>query len=176
MLKFVAIAVLVLIAAVMMLALTRPDSFRVERSTLIKSPPERIYALINDLQAFGTWSPYEKKDPAMKRTFSGARNGEGAVYEWDGNSQVGKGRLEITESVPPSRITMKLDMLDPIEGHNTVVFTLEPQGEFTKVSWTLNCPTRPFVAKLLGVFVNMDKMVGADFEAGLSDLKAIVET
>jgi uncharacterized protein YndB with AHSA1/START domain len=176
MLKVIAVVVLVLIAVVLTLALTQPDSFSVERSALIKSPPERIYALIDDLQAFGTWSPYEKKDPAMKRTFSGARSGKGAIYEWDGNSQVGTGRIEITEAVPPSRVAIKLDMLAPIEGHNIVVFTLEPQGEFTKVSWTLNCPTRPFVAKLLGLFVNMDKMVGADFEAGLSDLKAMVET
>jgi hypothetical protein len=175
MLKIIAIVVLVLIAVVLTFALTQPDSFSVERSALIKSPPERIYALIDDLQAFGTWSPYEKKDPAMKRTFSGARSGKGAIYEWDGNSQVGKGRLEITESVPPSRVAIKLDMLAPIEGHNTVIFTLEPRGEFTKVTWALNCPTRPFVSKLLGVFVNMDKMVGADFEAGLSDLKAMAE-
>jgi len=174
MLKLIAIAVVVLVAGVLALATTKPDNFRVERSTLIQAPAKRIYPLIKDLQAFGTWSPYEKKDPAMRRTFSGAPSGKGAAYDWEGNSQVGKGHLEITDSVPPARVAMRLDMLEPIEGHNTVLFTLEPQGGSTKVTWAIQGPM-PFISKVIGVFVDMDRMVGTDFEAGLSDLKAIAE-
>jgi hypothetical protein len=174
MLKVIAMVVVVLIGAVLAFAATRPDIFRVERSTSIQAPPEQIFPLINDLRSFGTWSPYEKKDPAMLRAFSGAPSGRGAVYEWDGNSQVGKGRLEIIESIPSSTVAIQLDMLEPIEGHNIVTFTLEPRGDATRVTWAMQGPM-PYVSKILSVFINMDQMVGNDFEAGLADLQAVVE-
>ena len=174
MFRTIAIVVVVPVVAVLVLASTRPDTFQVQRSINIQAAPEKIFPLINDLQRFNTWSPYEQKDPQMKRVFSGAASGKGAVYEWDGNSQVGKGRLEITDSSPPSKVTIQLDMLEPMEGHNVVEFTLEPRGNSTSVTWAMQGPM-PYISKVICLFINMDRMVGKDFEAGLADLKAVAE-
>ncbi len=164
----------VLIAVVLILAVTKPDTFRVERTTSIKAPPERIFPLLNDFQSWSAWSPYEKKDPAMKRTFSGPPSGKGAIYEWDGDKNVGQGRMEIMRSTPPSNVTLDLDFVKPFEAHNTVVFTLAPQGDSTIVTWAMQGPAN-FISKVMRVFINMDKMVGTDFEAGLANLKALAE-
>ncbi|MBX9799033.1 MAG: SRPBCC family protein [Burkholderiaceae bacterium] len=174
MFKIIAIAVLVVIIAILVFATTKPDTFRVERTTTIKAPPEKIYPLINDFHSWTTWSPYEKKDPDMKRTHSGAASGQGAVYEWDGDKNVGKGRMEITESSPASRIVIKLDFLAPFEAHNTAEFTLQPQGDATQVTWSMYGPAS-YMSKLMSVFFNMDKMVGDDFAIGLANLKAAAE-
>ena len=174
MLKTIAIIVVVLIAAVLIYAATRPDNFRVQRSLDIKAPPERIFALINDLHAWATWSPYEKKDPAMKRTHSGAPGGKGAIYEWDGDKNVGKGRMEITDTTPSSKIVIKLDFFSPFEGHNTAEFTMVGSGEATNVTWAMYGPAA-FITKLMGLFFNMDKMIGDDFATGLANLKAVAE-
>ncbi|MBF8178710.1 MULTISPECIES: SRPBCC family protein [Oxalobacteraceae] len=174
MFKIIAIAVLVVIIAILVFATTKPDTFRVERTTTIKAPPEKIYPLINDFHSWTTWSPYEKKDPDMKRTHSGAASGQGAVYEWDGDKNVGKGRMEITESSPASRIVIKLDFLAPFEAHNTAEFTLQPQGDATQVTWSMYGPAN-YMSKLMSVFFNMDKMVGDDFAIGLANLKAAAE-
>ena len=170
----IAIAVVVLIAIVLVYAATKPDTFRVQRSTGIKAPPEKIFAVINDLHGWAAWSPYEKKDPAMKKTHSGAASGKGAVYAWDGNNQVGAGRMEIMESSPPTRISIKLDFLKPFEGHNTAEFTLAAEGDSTDVTWAMYGPS-PYIAKLMGIFFSMDNMIGKDFEAGLANLKAVAE-
>jgi uncharacterized protein YndB with AHSA1/START domain len=162
------------VGLVLALAAAKPDVFEVRRSASIKAPPEKIYPLISDLRAFNSWSPYEKKDPAMKRTYSGAQSGKGAVYEWDGDSQVGAGRIAIADTTPPSNVSLELDMFKPFEAHNLVDFTLEPQGDQTKVTWAMRGKT-PFMAKIVHVFLNMDRMVGDDFAAGLTNLKAIVE-
>ena len=138
MLKTITIIVVVLIAALLVYAATRPDTFRVQRATNIKAPPEKIFALINDLHSWGSWSPYEVKDPAMKRTYSGAANGEGAVYEWEGDKNVGKGRMEIAETSPPSKVMIKLDFIKPFETHNIAEFTMEPKGDSTNVTWDLS--------------------------------------
>lgn len=175
MLKMIAIVVVVLIAAVLIYAATRPDTFRVERSASMKAPPEKIFPFINDLHRFGSWSPYEEKDPAMKRTFSGAPSGTGAAYEWDGDKNVGKGRMEITETSPPSKVVMKLDFAKPFEAHNIVEFTLDPQGDTTNVTWAIHGPM-PYMSKVMCIFFSMDNMVGKDFEAGLRNLKAVAET
>lgn len=167
-----AIAV-VLIAAVLVMAATKPDTFGVARTANIKAPPEKIFPLINDLHSHTAWSPFEK-DPEMKRTHSGAPQGEGAVYEWAGNRKVGTGRIAIDESTPPSKVTMKLDMFTPFEAHNIVEFTLEPQGQSTSVTWAMHGP-QPFMAKVMGTFINCDKMVGGQFEEGLAKLKALAE-
>src|SRR5438552_160841 len=164
----------VLIAVVLILALTKPDTFRVERTTSIKAPPKRIFPLLNDFQSWSAWSPYEKKDPAMKRTFSGPPSGKGAIYEWDGDKNVGQGRMEIMRSTPPSNVTLDLDFVKPFEAHNTVVFTLAPQGDSTTLTWAMQGPAN-FISKVMQVFINMDKMVGTDFEAGLANLKALAE-
>jgi hypothetical protein len=172
--EIVVIAIVVLIAAVLILAATRPGSFRVERATSIGAPPDRIFPLINDFKHWGSWSPYEKKDPAMKRTFLGEASGKGAVYEWDGNAQVGKGRIEIIDTSAPSRVTIKLDMIKPMEGHNIVDFTLEPNGAATKLTWAMRGSCN-YVGKLMGLILNMDRMIGKDFEAGLANLKTLAE-
>ena len=174
MLKVIAIIVAVLIAGVLILAAMKPDTFRVQRAASIKAPPEKIFPLINDFHRWSSWSPYENIDPALERSYSGAAGGKGAVYEWVGNMQAGQGRMEITEASHPSRVTIKLDFVKPIEGHNVAAFTLIPEGRATKVSWTMDGPT-PYVGKVIGVFVNMDNMIGKDFETGLANLKSIAE-
>jgi hypothetical protein len=174
MIKTIAIAAVVLIGAVLVFAATRPDTFSVRRTTDIKAPPDRIFPLINEFDRWGAWSPYEKKDPAMKRSFSGPASGKGAVYAWEGNKDVGQGRMEIAEAAAPVRVTLKLDFVKPFEAHNTVDFLLEPKGDATEVTWAMNGPM-PFVSKVICLFVDMDRMVGKDFEAGLASLKAIAE-
>jgi hypothetical protein len=173
MIKKIAIAVLIVIAAVLIYAATRPGSLHVERTASINAPPEKILPLINDFHRWSGWSPYERIDPAMKRTFSGAAEGTGAVYEWQGNSEVGAGRMEITDT-QPSRVTIKLDFTAPLEGHNVAAFVLVPQGDATTVTWTMDGPT-PYIGKLIGVFMNMDTMIGGAFDQGLANLKAIAE-
>jgi len=169
----VAIIVAAAIAAILAYAATRPDSFLISRSAAIKAPPEKIFPLINDLHAHVTWSPFEK-DPAMKRTHSGASSGKGAVYEWDGNRQVGSGRIAIVDSVPPGKVIMALDMVRPFAAHNKVEFTLVPNGSATTVTWAMG-GAQPFMAKVMGVLINCDKMVGGEFEQGLAKLKALAE-
>ena len=147
---------------------------RVQRVATINAPPEKIFPLINDFHSWTMWSPYETVDPAMKKTYSGAPSGKGAVYEWVGNSQVGQGRMEIVDTAMPSRVSIKLDFVAPFEGHNTAEFALTPQGNATNVSWTMDGPS-PYVAKLMGVFVDMDEMIGKDFATGLANLKRLAE-
>jgi len=167
-------AVAIVVAGLLIYAASKPDAFQVQRSTDIPAPPEKIFPLINDLHAHTTWSPFEK-DPAMKRTYSGAPAGKGAVYEWDGNRQVGSGRIAITDSAPPSKVAMRLEMFRPFKADNVVEFTLEPQGNpTTRVTWTMH-GRQPFMAKLMGTFINCDKMVGSQFEEGLAKLKGLAE-
>jgi uncharacterized protein YndB with AHSA1/START domain len=174
MFKTILIVVVVLIAAILVYAATMPDDFRVQRTTSIKASPEKIFALINDLRRWDSWSPWEKMDPAMQRTFSGATAGKGAVYAWQGNSKVGEGRMEIADASPPSRVTIKLDFIKPIEGHNTAAFTLDPKGDSTNVTWSMYGPSA-YIAKVIGVFASMDKMIGKEFETGLANMKAVAE-
>ena len=174
MLKTIAVIIVVLLAAVIVFAATKPDTFRVQRVTSIKAPPEKIFPYLNDLHKFGAWSPWEKKDPAMKRTFTGSESGRGAVYEWDGDKNVGQGRMEIADTAPPSKVAIKLDFVRPFEAHNIVEFSLAPKGESTDVTWAMQGPV-PYVAKIMHVFVDMDSMVGKDFEAGLANLKTVAE-
>jgi hypothetical protein len=173
MFKTISLIVVVLVAAVLLFAATRPDSFRVERSVTIQAPPEKVIALINDLHRWETWSPYEKKDPAMKRVHSGAQSGVGAAYAWEGNSKVGQGRMEITEATP-SKVVMRLEFLKPFQAINTAEFTVQGQGAMSTVTWAIYGPS-PYVSKLMGLVVNMDTMIGTDFEVGLANLKAIAE-
>jgi uncharacterized protein YndB with AHSA1/START domain len=175
MITIIALVVVVLIVAVLVYAATKPDIFRVRRATNIKAPPEKIFALINDYHRWVAWSPYEKLDPAMRRTYSGAASGTGAVYEWEGNSKAGKGRMEITDTAPPSKVVIKLDFVKPFEAHNIVEFTMDPTGASTNVTWDMHGPS-PYLAKVMHVFFNMDRMVGKDFETGLANLKALAET
>ena len=168
------IVIVVVVAVILIYAATKPNSFTVRRSIDVKAPPAKIFALIDDLHGWAAWSPYEKKDPDMKRTFSGSQMGKGAVYEWDGNNSVGKGRMEIIETASPGKVTIKLDFFKPFEGHNTAEFTMEPKGDRTVVTWAMYGPSS-YIFKLMGIFLNMDTMIGKDFEVGLLNLKALVE-
>jgi len=174
MLKIISIAVVVVLAGILIYAATRPDSFRIERSATIKAPPEKVFAQISDFKAWTAWSPWEKIDPALKRTYSGPQSGKGAAYAWEGNKDVGSGRMEITDAAPASKITIKLDFLKPFEAHNTAEFTITRQGDATSVNWAMYGPS-PYVSKLMGLFFNMDRMVGGMFEQGLANLKSTTE-
>jgi uncharacterized protein YndB with AHSA1/START domain len=161
------------ISVLFVLAAMRPDTFRVVRSATIKAPPEKIFPLIVDLHQFNTWNPYEKKDPDIKGRYSGPESGKGAAYAWE-SSKVGTGSMEIIETVPPSKVALRLDFVRPFEAHNNVEFTLKPEGDATEVTWAMSGRV-PFMAKVMHVLFNMDKMIGTDFEAGLANLKALSE-
>jgi uncharacterized protein YndB with AHSA1/START domain len=175
MLKIIAIVLVVAIVGLLGLAATKPDHFRVARSTLIKAPPQKIYALIEDFHKWGAWSPYEKMDPAMTRTYGGPTSGLGSTYAWSGNGKAGAGRMEIIEATAPSKLVTSLDFTKPFQAHNKAIFTLEPEGDATRVTWAMEGDS-PFMFKLMDVILNMDKMAGKDFEAGLASLKAEAET
>lgn len=167
--------VVVIIAAVMTgLALTQPATFRVERSALVEAPPEKVFGYLNDFHQWPAWSPWERLDPAMERGFSGAARGRGAIYTWRGNDDVGQGRMEIVDSMPPRAVAIRLDFVKPFESHNDVRFVLTPRPEGTMVTWTMSGDS-PFIMKLLGVFSSVDAMAGPDFEQGLAQLKEAAE-
>ncbi len=151
-----------------------PASFTVTRSIDIRAPAEKLYPHIADFHAWAAWSPYEKRDPAMKRRFSGKPSGVGAIYEWDGNRNVGQGRMEILESTAPSKVRIDLQFLKPFKAHNVAEFTFEPHGQNTTVTWAMHGP-KTFMSRVMGLFMNMDKMIGKDFEAGLQNLKFMTE-
>jgi hypothetical protein len=170
----IAAVLAIAIAAILIVAAGKPNTFSVERAISVKAPPEKIFPLINDFHQWVSWSPYENKDPAMKRSYSGAESGKGAVYGWEGNSNVGSGRMEILEMSAPSKILIKLDFFKPFEGHNTAEFTMLPQGDATNLNWVMRGPA-PFISKLMQVFMNLDHMIGKDFEVGLANLKKLTE-
>jgi uncharacterized protein YndB with AHSA1/START domain len=174
MIRTLALLLLAAVAVLLVYASTRPDVFRVERTTTIQAPAERLFPLINDLHRFNTWNPYNQKDPAMKGQYSGPEAGPGAAYDFQGNKDVGRGRIGITASQAPTAVTMQLDMWEPFEGHNVVEFTLAPEGAGTRVTWAMHGPSS-FLPKLIGIFIDMDRMIGRDFEQGLANLKAIAE-
>jgi Polyketide cyclase / dehydrase and lipid transport len=174
MIKTIAIVIAALVGALLIYATTKPDSFRVERITTIKAPPENIFPFINDFHQWPAWSPWEKIDPNSKRTFGGAAAGVGAVYEWNGNKEVGQGRMEIIESLPSSKMVMKIDFIQPFEGHNMVEFILSKEGDSTRVTQAMYGPS-PFISKVMSLFFSVDKMVGTKYEEGLATLKAINE-
>jgi hypothetical protein len=170
----IAVVLAIAIAVVLILAATKPNTLRVQRATSIRAPADRLFPLIADFHQWRTWSPYENKDPAMQRTYEGAASGKGAIYAWDGNKNVGSGRMEILEAAVPSKITIKLDFFKPFEGHNTAEFTMLPQGDVTSLTWTMVGPA-VFMSKVMQVFINLDHMIGRDFEVGLANLKKLTE-
>jgi hypothetical protein len=174
MLATIAILLVGLTAAVLVFAATRPDTFEVRRTALVQAPPQAIFPLIDDLKRWEAWSPWEKKDPGMKRVYGAVTRGVGAEYAWDGDKNVGQGSLRILESVPPNRVGMQLDFVRPFDAHNRVEFDLAPADAATRVTWSMRGGV-PYFAKILHLFVDMDRMVGKDFEAGLSNLKAAAE-
>ncbi|CAN5737520.1 SRPBCC family protein [soil metagenome] len=174
MFKFIGVLILAAIVVILIIASTKPSSFRVQRSVTINASPQRIAALINDFHNWNDWSPWAHIDPDMKTTYSGPASGVGSIYLWEGNSKVGQGRMEIL-AIEPTQTKVKLDFLKPFEGHNTTDFILQPQGSSTQVDWVMYGPMTFFPGKLMSVFTSMDKMIGGDFEKGLANLKAAAE-
>ena len=172
-LAIIGVVVVIAIAGILIYAATKPDSFRVQRVALINAPSDKVFPLINDIKAWTVWSPYEKKDPAMKRTYGAVTAGKGATYAWEGDKNVGQGSMEMLES-GPRKILIKLDFLKPFEAHNMAEFLIDPKGDGTSVTWAIYGPS-PYMSKVIGTFMNIDDMIGRDFEKGLADLKAAAE-
>jgi hypothetical protein len=174
MIKKIAIGAVVLLAIILGLAMSKPDTYTVERKVVIKAPPEKIIPLISDFHNWASWSPWEKLDPAMARTFSGAASGKGAVYNWKGNSDVGEGRMEVTDVAVPAKVDIKLDFIAPFASSNVTSFTLAPAADGTTVTWHMQGPML-MSTRLMSVFTSMEKMIAPDFEKGLAQMKAVAE-
>lgn len=168
-LKHVAVALGLTIAALSAFVYSRPDTFQVERSATIMAPADVVYAQVSDFHAWNAWSPWEALDPSMKKVYSGENNRVGAGYFWDGNDKVGSGRMTIASVTPPTQIDIKLEFIKPWPGLNDTRFTFAPDGDKTKVTWSMSGQSN-FMMKAMTVFMNMDKMVGSDFERGLAKL------
>jgi Polyketide cyclase / dehydrase and lipid transport len=166
--------VVFVVAAVLVYAATKPDSFRVSRTTIIRAPAEKIFARVNDLKSQRDWSTWEMKDPAMKRRYSGPDAGKGAAYEWEGNSDIGKGRMEITESTPSTKVVFDMHFIEPFEGRSTAEIKLVPAGEATAVTWAIHGANN-YICKVLTVFIDQDAMIGNEFAVSLARLKTLTE-
>ena len=173
--KKVLLALAVIVVVFLAIVALQPAEFRVVRTATISAPPPAVFTQVNDLHNWEAWSPWGKLDPAMKQTYAGAPAGAGAIYTWAGNSQVGEGRMTITESNPSDLIRLKLEFLKPFTATCTSEFTFKPEGDRTAVSWSM-AGRNNFMAKAFGLFMNSDKMVGGDFERGLAQMKSLVET
>ena len=172
--RTILIVLLLAVVAVLGLAATKPDHYQVERSATMSAPPAAVFAQLNDFQKWEAWSPWEKIDPAMKRTYEGPASGKDASYAWVGNDKVGEGRMTITESEPDSHVGIRLEFIKPWTETCQVSFAVAPEGEGTKVTWDMS-GNRNYVGKIFGVFMDMDKMIGTDFEKGLSQLRTVTE-
>jgi uncharacterized protein YndB with AHSA1/START domain len=173
MLKTILLIVAAAIAALLIYAATKPDSFRLSRSVTIAAPPDKVFALINDLRQFNTWNPFAKMDAQGVITYDAVTVGVGGAYHWQGEKS-GAGRMQIAESVPAQRVTAKLDFTKPFEAHNMVDFTVQANGTGSTVTWAMHGPA-PYVNKLMTIFFDMDKTVGGEFDTGLANLKALAE-
>ncbi|MBB2493582.1 SRPBCC family protein [Aquipseudomonas ullengensis] len=174
MLGIILLVVLALVAGFAVLASRQPDEFRVERSTLIQAPVERVFAQVEDFHQWHQWSPWARRDPAMQVSYEGAAKGVGAVYRWSGNRQVGKGSCAISESRANEWVRMQLEFLEPFQASNVAEFHFQPEAGGTRVSWSMS-GRNTFISKAMGLLFSMDKMVGGDFEQGLASLKARAE-
>jgi carbon monoxide dehydrogenase subunit G len=171
----IAIAIVVLVVAITFaVAAMKPDALFIQREARIKATPDTIYALVSDFHRWGSWAPQDKMDPTMKRTYSGASDGVGAVSEWDSRGRAGRGRMQITEASAPTRVTVRVDFIKPFEAHNVNEFKFEPEGDGTKVTWAMY-GTNVYMIKVMSVLFKMDRMLGKHFEAGLRDLKSAAE-
>jgi uncharacterized protein YndB with AHSA1/START domain len=174
MLKTILLIVAAVIASLLIYAATKPDSFRLQRSATIAAPPDKVFALINDLRQFNTWNPFAKMEPSAVVTYDATSAGVGGAYGWKGD-KTGEGRMQITESVPAQRVSAKLDFVKPMQAHNVVDFTVQPQGDKgSTVTWAMHGPM-PYLNRVMTIFFDMDKTVGKDFESGLANLKALAE-
>ena len=175
MLAKILIGIALVLALFLAVAAFQPAHFKIERSATIAAPPATVFPHVNDFHRWEAWSPWAKLDPAMKTTYAGSPAGTGAVYSWAGDSKVGEGRMTLTDSRPNDRITIKLEFLKPFAATNTTEFIFRPSADQTAVTWTMS-GEKDLMSKAFGLFVNMDKMIGADFEKGLAQLKAVAES
>jgi len=174
MLKKISFGLVALIVIFSMVVTLQPASYRILRSVKIAAPPATVFAEVNDFHNWDAWSPWAKLDPAMKTTFEGAASGAGSIYKWTGNKDVGEGQMTLLESKPNELVRIKLDFTKPFADTSTTEFTFKPDGNQTEVTWSMS-GNRDFFAKAVGLFMNMDKMVGGDFEKGLAKLKTDAE-
>jgi uncharacterized protein YndB with AHSA1/START domain len=172
--KKILIGIGVVLLVLVVIVMLQPSTFHIERSTSIAAPPERAFSLVNDFRAWRGWSPWEELDPQLKRNYEGAPSGAGAKYSWSGNDEVGAGKMTIEQSQPPSRIQIKLEFLKPFEATNTTTFSFVPAGAGTKVIWAMDGNSN-FMSKAFGLFMDMDQLVGKDFERGLAQMKSLAE-
>ena len=170
----IAIVVVLLFVALVIFIATRSNTLHVERSALINAPADVVFGIINDLHQWGLWSPYDKRDPNMQKTFEGASVGPGASYAWNGNKEVGEGRLTIVDCTPGELVTMRLEFTRPFACQNRVDFKLVPAADGTRVSWIMEGKNN-FISKAMSLIINMDKMVGTDFEQGLANLNSVAQ-
>jgi hypothetical protein len=166
--------IIVIIAVVVLVAALQPSEFRVVRSASMSAPASDIFAQVNDFHHWQAWSPWAKRDPAMKQNYEGAPSGAGAIYSWAGNKEVGEGRMTLTESRPNDLIRINLEFMKPFKATNTAEFSFKPDGNQTAVTWSMS-GRKVFIMKVFGLFMNMDKMIGGDFEKGLASMKSVVE-
>ncbi len=149
-------------------------TFEVERRTTISASPEAIFRQLEDFHHWAAWSPWEDKDPNLQRTYAGSESGVGARYEWIGNRKAGEGRMVIAEVQSPSDLTITIEFFKPFKSEGTVRFVLDPEGDGTRVTWSMTGP-KTFGTRVMGLFMSMDKAIGPDFEKGLARLKAVAE-
>jgi uncharacterized protein YndB with AHSA1/START domain len=174
MMLIIAGAAVVVVATILALAASKPDTLEVQRSVTIDASPERVFALIDNLHNWPQWAPQDREDSSTTRTYGGSESGVGATSAWDSKGSAGKGSMSITESTPPTEVTVVVDFVRPFTAHNTNVFRLEPAGSGTQVTWTWH-GTNPYMGKVMSIFVSMDRMVGKHFEDGLANLKLAAE-
>ena len=174
MLQIILIAFAVIVVGLVIVVAMQPSEFRVARSATMSAPASAVFAQVNDFHKWEAWNPWGKIDPAMKQTYEGAPAGIGAIYTWIGNNKVGQGRMTLTESRPSDLIRIKMEFLKPFAGTNIAEFTFKPAGNQTAVTWSMTGKNN-FMAKAIHLFMNMDKMIGGQFETGLAQMKSIVE-
>jgi hypothetical protein len=174
MLKIILIGLGVIVIALIVVVALQPSDYRVARSTSISAPPAAVFEQVNDFHKWAAWNPWGKIDPAMKQNYEGAPAGVGAGYRWAGNNEVGEGRMTITESHPHDLIRIKLEFFKPFAGNSVAEFSFKPQANQTAVTWSM-AGENNFMAKAIHLFMDMDTMIGSQFEKGLADMKAVVE-
>lgn len=174
MIMLIVILVLAALLTFLFVVISKPNNFRMQRSLTIGAPAEVIYGHIDDFRKWKDWSPWEQLDPDLKRTFSGETSGVGAVYDWQSNGKAGQGRMTIREAAPAHRLLINLDFIKPFPATNSAEFLLQPSGDDTVVTWAMFGPS-PFMSKLMGTIMNMDDLIGKDFERGLENLKRLSE-
>ena len=173
---FIALGIVAgLVLVFVVIVASQPSHFRVARSTTILAPSEAAYEQVIDFQKWAAWSPWDKVDPSMKRTYGGAATGVGATYAWVGNSDIGEGKMTIVEARPGQLVRIKLEFYKPMEGVSEATFAFKPDGDRTAVTWSMEGENN-FIAKAFCLFMNMDRMIGGEFEKGLKDLKALAES